>query len=740
MIYRFLLALGLLIGIEASAQDRLMVRILDQRDGEALIGATILLKGTENGAISDINGLATLTNIPNGQQSFELSFIGYQSKTLNYLFPLRQTAPVNVFLVANDSELGEVVVEATRANKTISNLPTRTEVLTDEIDEAASMEPSKVAHLLTHSTGIQVQTTSASSNGAVVRIQGLNGRYTQLLRDGFPLYGGFSGSLDVLQIPPLDLRQVEFVKGSASTLYGGGAIGGLVNMLTKKADRDETLLHMNYSHIGARDFNAFISRRRGKFGFTNLASLHIHNAYDADDDGYSDVPEIAKFAFNPKFFYNPNERTEFYLGASITVEERMGGDMDLINNQSPSLESFYYDRQNSSRYSTQFSASYDLSDKANLSFKNAVSLFQRAINIRQNIFGTEALFSGTQLNTWNEFSYNRNTLKHNLSLGLNLSTDNFNEDEIQNTKLRNQDYLTLGLFANHLWDISDDFSLESGLRTDYAIAEGLSSKNGGESFVLPRLNALYKLSRSWSLRLGGGLGYRMPTLFNEEAEPLGFFNVNGIDFNQLTAERSYGSNFDIKYVSDLGIDGLLLTYNLMFFYNLIDNPITLSRETAPSQSWTYSQINDLQSSRGFESQIKLSVWKLTWFLGYTYSYAAFENSNQEDQELILTPRHSIKGDLLFIEEGKWRIGLDYEYKSGQILSDNSRSGTLFTTGFLVERTIDNLVIFLNAENFTDTRQTRFASLLSDPYGTPQLTDIWAPLDGFFFNAGLKIKL
>ena len=200
--------------------------------------------------------------------------------------------------------MDEVIIEATRANRSVANLPTRTEVLTDEIDEAASMEACKIAHLITHSTGIQVQTTSASSGGAVVRIQGLNGRYTQILKDGFPIYGGFSGSLDVLQIPPLDLKQVEYIKGSASTLYGGGAIAGLVNLLTKKATDDETLLHINVSHIGAKDFNAFTSRRFGKFGFTNLASFHTHTAYDPNNDGYSDIPEVAKLNFNPKKFVN----------------------------------------------------------------------------------------------------------------------------------------------------------------------------------------------------------------------------------------------------------------------------------------------------------------------------------------------------------------------------------------------------------------------------------------------------
>ena len=117
-----------------------------------------------------------------------------------------------------------------------------------------------------------------------------------------------------MQIPPLDLRQVEYIKGPASTFYGGGAISGVINLLTKKADKDETLLHINLSHIGARDFNAFTSKRFGKWGFTNLASMHIHNPYDADEDGFSDIAQVSKFNFNPKLFYNPNQKTVIYLG------------------------------------------------------------------------------------------------------------------------------------------------------------------------------------------------------------------------------------------------------------------------------------------------------------------------------------------------------------------------------------------------------------------------------------------
>ena len=215
-----------------SAQNTFTAKVLDSENSEAIIGSTLILKGTTNGVSTDINGLATLKNIPNGEQIISISFIGYEEEHLRLKFPIESAKVHSILLNPSDTEIGEIIIEATRGNRTVANLPTRTEVLTEEIDEAASMEPSKISHLITHSTGIQVQTTAAGSNGAVVRIQGLNGRYTQILKDGFPLYGGFSGSLDILQIPPLDLRQVEYIKGPASTFYGGGAISGVINLLS----------------------------------------------------------------------------------------------------------------------------------------------------------------------------------------------------------------------------------------------------------------------------------------------------------------------------------------------------------------------------------------------------------------------------------------------------------------------------------------------------------------------------
>ena len=722
------------LAVITNAQNTFTAKVLDSENAEALIGASLTLKGTTNGISTDVNGLATLTNIPNGEHIISISFIGYEEEYLRLKFPIESAKVHSILLNPSNTEIGEIIIEATRGNRTVANLPTRTEVLTDEIDEAASMEPSKISHLITHSTGIQVQTTAAGSNGAVVRIQGLNGRYTQMLKDGFPLYGGFSGSLDILQIPPLDLRQVEYVKGSASTLYGGGAIAGIINLLTKKANKNETLLHINLSHIGAKDFNVFNAKRFGKWGFTNLASMHIHEPYDVDENGFSDIAQVSKFNFNPKLFYNPNKKMELYFGAGMTKENRKGGSMSKIRNESPDTL-YFLDEQESSRTTTQFSANYKIDNTKTISLKNSISSFDRYINIREAILGTSTTFGGNQLNSFTELNLNINKEKQNINIGLNALADKFTEDNLINQSLRNQEFNTLGLYVNHLWDVTDKFALESGLRTDKVEASTLNTENGGQSFVLPKISALYKMTPELSIRLGGGMGYRMPSLFSEEAEPYGYKNVQAVNFENLVAEESYGTNIDFKYQSTFGTDNVLLSLNQMFFYNIIDNPVTLNETN--SNNRVYEQTNDSLLSKGFESQIKLTVDKFTWFLGYTYTDAYLENGENKNP-LTLTPKHSIKGDLLFVVDDKWRIGWDYDYKSGQFLNNGHITESLFTTGVIVERTIDNFVIFLNAENFTDVRQSNVGDVLSD--GSSQFTEVWAPLDGFFFNMGLKIKM
>src|SRR5699024_8682321 len=123
------------------------------------------------------------------------------------------------------------------------------------------MKPGDIRMLLAESTGIHVQTTSPTSANASIRIQGLDGRYTQILKDGFPIFSGASSGLGLLQIPPLDLKQVEVIKGSTSTLYGGGAIAGLVNLISKTPTEERDLrFHLNGTSGGGLDIKVFTDK------------------------------------------------------------------------------------------------------------------------------------------------------------------------------------------------------------------------------------------------------------------------------------------------------------------------------------------------------------------------------------------------------------------------------------------------------------------------------------------------
>lgn len=244
------LAIITLLAQSICAQNIFKAIVKDGDTKEILVGVNAVLNKTANGASSDENGIITISNIPDGKQHITFSYLGYESETKSYTFPLSSSAPVEIFLEQDDEMLEEVTISSTRGTRTIQNIPTRVEFISsEELGEKGSMKPGDIRMLLNESTGIITQQTSATSGNASIRIQGLDGRYTQILKDGFPVFAGAASGLGLLQTPPLDLKQVEIIKGSTSTLYGGGAIAGLINLISKTPEEKRDLgLHLKRDH------------------------------------------------------------------------------------------------------------------------------------------------------------------------------------------------------------------------------------------------------------------------------------------------------------------------------------------------------------------------------------------------------------------------------------------------------------------------------------------------------------
>ena len=317
-----------LVAYWSYGQNTFKAVVKDSGTATPLPGATAFVVNTELGANADNDGFVLIANIPDGRQTIRFSFVGYQTQERAYAFPMETDIPVEILLEVSEKELGEIIVSSTRSSRTIADIPTRVEIIAgEELEEKGNMKPGDIRMLLNESTGIQTQQTSATSANASIRIQGMDGRYTQILKDGFPLYAGYSGGLGLLQTPPLDLKQVEVVKGSSSTLYGGGAIAGLVNLISKRPEEERELRFLfNGTSAKGLDFNGFYGQKYGKVGVTFYAARNSGEPYDPADIGLTAIPKFERYTVNPKIFIEINEKNKLDLGLNLITEDRIGGD------------------------------------------------------------------------------------------------------------------------------------------------------------------------------------------------------------------------------------------------------------------------------------------------------------------------------------------------------------------------------------------------------------------------------
>lgn len=283
-------ALAMFASLSAPAQTTLSGYVRDSNSGEALVGASVAVSGLKTGTMTDANGHFSLTLPGEDSVLLNISYVGYLPLGLRIL-PKNITQPLEIRLRTEET-LEEVTISTTRTNSRIEDLPVKVEVLgAEELEEEVSLVPGGMGSLLGDLSVITIQRTGAVSGNDAVRMQGLAPGYTQLLQDGLPLYGGFSGSLGVLSIPPLDLRQVEIVKGASSTLYGGGAIGGLINFLSKTPGQDaKKSLLLNQTTLGETNVNAYWSQKTTETqGITLLAAGTSKPARDINSDGFAEV-------------------------------------------------------------------------------------------------------------------------------------------------------------------------------------------------------------------------------------------------------------------------------------------------------------------------------------------------------------------------------------------------------------------------------------------------------------------
>jgi outer membrane receptor for ferrienterochelin and colicins len=713
-------AVLLLLCCNVFAQNNFNCFVKDAESKELLAGVTAKITSGNRQAASDNNGSVVFKNVAAGNIKIIFTHVGYENQTVDFKIPQGDTVQIVYLEKAKAETEQEVIITSSRTNSRIEDLPTKVEVLgSEEVDEEAGTIPGNIASLLGDIAGIQNQRTSGTTGSIDLRVQGLPGKYTQILRDGLPLFGGYSGNFSVLQIPPLDLKQVEIIKGASSTLYGGGAIAGMINLISKtpKLNDPQHSVLVNYSTLKEFNLNTFHSGRNKKTGYTFFAGTTLQKGVDVNKDGFSDVPDLKTFFFHPKLFLYPGEKNTLTFEYDGTYEDRNGGDMQVLHATKDNTHQFFIQNK-SFRNSIAATWQNKISKTAELNFKGLLSFFSRDINT--NVFGMKA----KQQTFFTELSYLKKWDKHTLVCGINVSGENFSKKAPDSSFINPYSNTVFGFFVQDDWRITQKLTAQTGLRFDY--------NNAYEPVLLPRLSLLYKFNTHFTSRLGGGLGYKAPTVFNndiDERELRGHNLVTGI----LT-EKSVGANWDINFKHK--IKNWNLTVNQMFYVTQIDRPVIED----PNGGFNYNYINAAKplNTKGFETYVAAINDGLEMYLGYTYTIAKqFYNTAQPNVPLSAKSKFAAVISNEF--SSRFRACIEASYTGKQYLDNGSRTPGYLVAAAMIRYDIKKLSLVLNCENIFDYRQTRKENIVYGPISNPSFKQIWAPVDGRVVNLSARIN-
>jgi outer membrane receptor for ferrienterochelin and colicins len=337
-----------LLPVFSQEPPRATIRVEVRTDANPVAGAVVTVNGTS--IQTDQNGIAIIA-LPLGMAEVAVAREGFFPGKASLLVNEVREWQITVELKPQERREEEVTVFATRTDARLQDLPTRVEVFgQEEIDEKTMMTPGDIVMMLNEMGGLRVQSTSPSMGAASVRIQGMRGRYTAFLGDGLPLFGQQGGGLGLLQIPPVDLGQVEVIKGVSSALYGAGAMAGVVNLISRRPSPEPVHeILFNRSTRGATDTSLFLaSQLTPHWGASFLGSGDWQQQNDINHDGWADLAGYTRAVVRPRFFWDGgNGRTAFLTGG-VTYENRDGG--TLLGAVLPSTGTPYTEALNTRRY------------------------------------------------------------------------------------------------------------------------------------------------------------------------------------------------------------------------------------------------------------------------------------------------------------------------------------------------------------------------------------------------------
>ena len=671
-------------------------------------------------AATDASGTGVL-QLAAGKHEITITRLGFASDTLHVV--VDADTSFDAVLREGAIEIAPITISSTRAERRIEDEPERVEVLAGEdVTEKALTRPGDVTTLVKEIAGIRPQTTAPATGASGLRIQGLRAQYSAILVDGLPLHGTRGTELGLLQIPPLDVRQAEVIKGAATALYGPSALSGVLNIISRRpGDTPERQTLLNLTTPSGADASYWQSRRYDeRWGATFLGGVHAQKRIDVNHDGWADLPAYSpRLELRPRLFWSGERGRSAVLTVGTTLENREGGG-----------EGDFRQRTDTRHGDAGVLARWPTGSAGVVAVRGAWSGEWQALRQFDPVLGPTPLHDDHQT-VLAEASYLHTHGSIEWLVGSAFELDDYANHDLPGFDYR---YTAPSALGQLTWTAAKWLTASLATRVD--------AHNQYGTRVSPRLSILAHAAQAFEARLSAAGGFHAPTPFTEETEALPMTRLRPPA--GLQAERARTLSLDLT------ARRAALEVNATGFVSRIERPVLLREPpdtTNPAQAFA-DLVNAPGPTRtyGFETYAFYNKEPLTVTANYSYLHATeHDPETGAEREVPLAPRHSAGLDVsLESDESNARIGVEIFYTGTQSLDHDpyrTASAPYATIGILAAKGFGHTLFYVNAENLGDVRQTHYEPMLlpaPSPVGRLAV-DAWAPLEGRTVNGGVKLE-
>lgn len=701
----------------AAAQQSTGTLVVTVRRADSIPLEGAFIRSDRIGAVANDSGQARI-ELPARLVTVLVSHPGYRSSVFEITIVPEVVQRYDLALDLLNAESSETSVQTTRADRPVSAEPVAMMILGREaLTRRAISHPTDLIRLLPGGSGARVQPQSGPLDGARLRLHEVPGQYTGILVDGLPILGSQPGAYGLAQLSPLEFDQVEVISGAATTFASGGAAAGLVNLVSRRPERNQVRLGVNQSSEKGGDVLFWGSRRQSPTVSASLfADFHQQRLVDSDDDGWGEFPRAIRLSARPRIYVERPNGDGLMATLGAMSEDRTGG--FLLNNGGADL---YREERRTRRFDGGLIGRRSLGNRGTLQFK--VSAVTQSV---RSAFD-EILERDRRSTLFTELTYHNDVGPFDVVAGAGYLRETLRQRDFPAFDFTHEIPSIFGIVTKAL---SEPLTATVAARCDYHNVHGPQ--------CVPRFDLLFRPGSELEVRAHGAAGYNPGTPLADDAETLGLHAMIPVG---TKAEKTQSSGFEIQW------QRRRFTVAGRAAYTRIRSPI----RAVPFEGDTASRlrlINVAEPTRVASAEVRVEYRndpvEIEAFMGATRATEGVPNGSTR-RDADLTPRNFFGASL------QWRapapagttVDFDVVYVGSQTVSDNpfltGTKGYGIMNGVVSQRS-GRARLYLSAENVLDVRLAGYhpvfiAAPLAGGRRTPSP---WAPLRGRVISLGALV--